>query len=127
LIVERDVKTLVQLASELSRRGLRVQTAADLDEALETLQDEGEGCELVLLAAGITAEVTCDRIQTLLRQSMGPHPSVAVLGDPSTEAQVAGCLCAGAIEFLSKPIDAARLEALLAQVLPERPIGEPID
>jgi signal transduction histidine kinase/CheY-like chemotaxis protein len=126
LIVERDVKTLVQLASELSRRGLRVQTAADLDEALETLQDEGEGCELVLLAAGITAEVTCDRIQSLLRQSTGPHPAVAVLGDPSAEAQVAGCLCAGAIEFLSKPIDAERLEALLAQVLSERPIGDPI-
>jgi DNA-binding response OmpR family regulator len=124
LIVERDVKTLVQLASELSRRGLRVQTAADLDEALETLQDEGEGCELVLLAAGMSDEMTCATIRTLLSRSTGPHPAVAVLGDRSAKTQVQGCLGAGAVEFLSKPIDPDQLTALLAEVLPDRPVPE---
>ena len=130
LIVERDVKTLVQLASELSRRGLRIQTAADLEEALETLQEEGEGCELVLLAAGMSASTTCATIQRILSQNMGPHPAVAVLGDRSAEAQVSGCLGAGAIGFLSKPIADEQLEALLAQVLPGRPVAQapkPID
>jgi signal transduction histidine kinase/CheY-like chemotaxis protein len=124
LIVERDVKTLVQLASEMSRRGLRVQTAADLDEALETLQDEGEGCELVLLAAGMSDEMTCATIQTLLSRSTGPHPAVAVLGDRSAKTQVEGCLGAGAVEFLSKPIDPDQLTALLAVVLADRPVPE---
>jgi signal transduction histidine kinase/CheY-like chemotaxis protein len=124
LIVERDVKTLVQLASELSRRGRRVQTAADLDEALETLQDEGEDCELVLLAAGMSDEMTCATIRTLLSRSTGPHPAVAVLGDRSAKTQVEGCLGAGAVEFLSKPIDPDQLTALLAVVLPDRPIPE---
>jgi signal transduction histidine kinase/CheY-like chemotaxis protein len=124
LIVERDVKTLVQLASELSRRGLRVQTAADLDEALETLQEEGEGCELVLLAAGMSAEMTCATLRTLLSRSAGPHPAVAVLGDRSENAQVEDCLGAGAVEFLSKPIDADQLTALLAEVLPDRPVPQ---
>jgi signal transduction histidine kinase/CheY-like chemotaxis protein len=124
LIVERDVKTLVQLASELSRRDLRIQTAADLDEALETLQDEGEGCELVLLAAGVSDEMTCATIRTLLSRSTGPHPAVAVLGDRSAKTQVEGCLGAGAVEFLSKPIDPDQLTALLAVVLPDRPVPE---
>jgi signal transduction histidine kinase/CheY-like chemotaxis protein len=124
LIVERDVKTLVQLASELSRRDLRVQTAADLDEALETLQEEGEGCELVLLAAGMSDEMTCATIRTLLSRSTGPHPAVAVLGDRTAKTRVADCLGAGAVEFLSKPIDPDQLTALLAEVLPDRPVPE---
>lgn len=125
LIVERDVKTLVQLASELSRRDLRVQTAADLDEALETLQDEGEGCELVLLAAGVSDDMTCATIRTLLSRSAGPHPAVAVLGDRSAKTRVDDCLGAGAVEFLSKPIDPDQLTALLAEVLPDRQVPEP--
>jgi signal transduction histidine kinase/CheY-like chemotaxis protein len=127
LIVERDVKTLVQLASELSRRDLRVQTAADLDEALETLQEEGEGCELVLLAAGVSAEMTCATLRSLLSRSAGPHPAVAVLGDRSENTQVEDCLGAGAVEFLSKPIDADQLTALLAEVLPDRPVPQASD
>ncbi|WP_050799598.1 ATP-binding response regulator [Thiocapsa marina] len=124
LIVERDVKTLVQLASELSRRDLRIQTAADLDEALETLQEEGEGCELVLLAAGMSDEMTCATIRTLMSRNTGPHPAVAVLGDRSAKTRVADCLGAGAVEFLSKPIDPDQLTALLADVLPDRPLPE---
>ena len=124
LIVERDVKTLVQLASELSRRDLRIQTAADLDEALETLQEEGVGCELVLLAAGMSDETTCATIRALLSRNAGPHPAVAVLGDRSAKTRVSDCLGAGAVEFLSKPIDPDQLTALLAEVLPDRPLPD---
>jgi CheY-like chemotaxis protein len=47
-----------------------------------------------------------------------------VLGDRSAKTQVEGCLGAGAVEFLSKPIDPDQLTALLAVVLPDRPIPE---
>ncbi|MBK5965847.1 hybrid sensor histidine kinase/response regulator [Thiocystis minor] len=124
LIIERDVKTLIQLASDLTRRGLRVQTAADLDEALETLQEEGEGCELVLLAARMSAASTCDTIQSLLKRTQGPHPMVAVLGEPGTESQIEGCLGVGAIDFLSKPIAADRLSLLLADVFPDKFVAQ---
>lgn len=124
LIIERDVKTLVQLASDLSRRGLRVQTSADLDEALETLQEEGEGCELVLLAAQMSAAMTCDTIVQLLQRTQGPHPVVAVLGEPGSEVQMDGCLGVGAIDFLSKPIDAEQLSRLLAEVMPDTVIAD---
>jgi signal transduction histidine kinase/CheY-like chemotaxis protein len=124
LIIERDVKTLIQLASDLTRRGLRVQTAADLDEALETLQEEGEGCELVLLAAQMSAASTCDTIQSLLQRTQGPHPAVAVLGEPGTESQIEGCLGVGAVDFLSKPIAADQLSRLLAEVFPDQCVAK---
>jgi signal transduction histidine kinase/CheY-like chemotaxis protein len=117
LIVERDVRTLVLLTSELSRHGLRVQTAADLDEAIETLHEEGAGCELVLLAAELSGDMPCDTIQVLLRQAPEPHPVVAVLGEPGAEALLAGCLAPGPVAFLPKPIESERLAALLAEVM----------
>ncbi len=117
LIIERDAKTLVELTSDLSRRGLRVQTAADLDEALETLLEEGEGCALVLLAAQMSVQMTCDTIQAILKQSLCAHPAVAVIGPSAAEGQIDGCLEAGAVGFLSKPIDPERLTALLSEVL----------
>lgn len=121
LIIERDVKTLVALTSDLKSLGLRVQTAADLDEALETLADEGEGCELVLLAAQVSAEITCDTIRSLIEKSREPHPAVAVIGPAASESQIDACLDVGALAYLSKPIDPERLRALLARVL-NRPV-----
>ncbi|NEV62692.1 ATP-binding response regulator [Thiorhodococcus minor] len=121
LIIERDVKTLVALTSDLSALGLRVQTAADLDEALETLAEEGEGCELVLLAAQVSTEMTCDTIRALSEKSREPHPAVAVIGPAASESQIDVFLDVGALAYLSKPIDQERLSALLARVL-SRPV-----
>ena len=124
LIIERDAMTLVQLASKLSQRGLQVQTAADLDEALETLQEDGDGCELVLLAAQMSAEMTCDTIRALSRQGQTP-PAIAVLGDPGRAADLAGCADVGAVGFIAKPIDADQLDALLDWVLTDPPGASP--
>lgn len=114
LIVERDVKTLVQLASECSRLGFRVQTAADRDEALETLQEE-PGCTLILLAASSPVE-TCDTIQVLSKAGEGPRPSIAILVDGSRDGPFDACSGVGAVDRLPKPIDTERLAALLAKV-----------
>nr|WP_206171861.1 ATP-binding protein [Thiorhodococcus mannitoliphagus] len=122
LIIERDVKTLVALTSDLKQLGLRVQTAADLDEALETLAEEGEGCELVLLAAQVSAEMTYDTIRALIAKGQEPHPAVAVIGPAASKSQIDACLDAGAQDYLSKPIDPGPLSALLARVL-DRPTG----
>jgi signal transduction histidine kinase/CheY-like chemotaxis protein len=117
LIIERDVKTLVRLTSELSRRGLRVQTAADLDEGLETLREEGEGCALVLLAAQVSTEMTCDTIRTLLAETQEPHPAVAILGTADLDPGLKACLSVGAVARLATPVDPDALTGLLAQVM----------
>lgn len=121
LIIERDVRTLVRLTSELSRRGLRVQTAADLDEALETLREEGEGCALVLLAAQVSTEMTCDTIRTLLAETQEPHPAVAILGAADPDSGLKACLGVGAVALLTKPVDPDALTGLLVQI-----IGQPV-
>nr|WP_207168407.1 ATP-binding protein [Thiocystis violacea] len=125
LIIERDVKTLVRLTSDLTHRGLHVQTAADLDEALETLAEEGEGCGLVLLAARVPAEKTCDTIRSLLAQS-AVHPAVAVMGPPGMEESIHACLDGASVGFLSTPVDPCQLTVLLSEVLSHRLLLEPL-
>ncbi|SDY46512.1 hypothetical protein SAMN05421644_1744 [Allochromatium warmingii] len=118
LIIERDVKTLVRLTSELARRGLRAQTAADLDEALETLRDEGEGCALVLLATQMPGERTCDTIRALLAATPEPHPAVALLHQsPDADPRLQGCHTGGTLAWLATPVAPEALNALLANVL----------
>lgn len=120
LVIERDVKTLVQLASLLAQQGLRVQTAADADEALETLQEEDDRCALVLLAAQQSIEITCDTLQRLFTQIKPPLPMVVVLIEAGATIQKDGCPEIGTINVLTKPIDVHQFNRLLAEVLPDR-------
>ncbi len=120
LLIERDIQTLVQLASHLSQYGLRVQIAADLDEALETLQEEASGCALLILAAQMSAEMTCDTIQRLLQRTPDLHPVVILLNTPETIGQIERCRQPGVIDVLAKPIDVNQLNDILAARLPSQ-------
>ena len=113
LIVDRDVPSLVHLADLLGRCGLSVQTAADLDEALETLQEDPEGCLLILLVAQSSAPETCDTIRALLERNQGGRAVVAILGDALADAWTDDCREAGAVAVLAKPVEPERLRALL--------------
>jgi len=127
LIIDRDVRSLVHLAGLITARGYGVQTAADVDEALETLQEEPEDCMLVLLADLVSEPGTCDTISTLLKQHRheARGPRVAVVGDTATETMLADCRSAGAVAFLTKPVEAETLY----QLLPDptlRPLDHPV-
>jgi signal transduction histidine kinase/CheY-like chemotaxis protein len=118
LIVDRDVPSLVHLARLLESRGLAVQAAADLAEAIETLQEDAGGCVLTLLAPLSSERETCDTIATLLKQNQGPGRALqvplAVLGEAGDEPRLWACREAGAVAFLAKPVATAALDALLA-------------
>jgi len=114
LIIDRDVPTLVHLAALISAQGLGVQCAADLDEALETLQEEPQGCVLVLLAARVSTRDTCDTITRLLKENQVQGVPVAVMGNAQAQAQAAACRAVGALAFLPTPVAAGGLQALLA-------------
>ncbi|PQJ97432.1 hybrid sensor histidine kinase/response regulator [Chromatium okenii] len=120
LVIERDVKTLVLLASLLAQQGLRVQTAADVDEALETLQEENDGCALVLLAAQQSIEITCGTLQHLFTQVTPPLPMVVLLIEADAAIQKDDCPEIGAIDVLTKPIDVYQFNRLVDKVLPDR-------
>ncbi len=124
LIIDRDVPTLVHLAGLIGAYGLGVQTAADLDEALETLQEEPAGCRLILLAALMSSPETCDTIATLLKQNQGHGTAVAVMGEAAAAAQSAACRAAGAVAFLTMPVTSGALAAVVA-ALPEPGGGAP--
>ncbi len=118
LVLEREVKTLMAVAAVLAQHGLRVQTAADVDEALETLQDEGAGCALMLVAAQPSARITCDTIRRLLQHGVSAPPVVVILGVPE-EGNWAEMQCVGAetVEVFPKPLDLNQLQLLLAEML----------
>jgi CheY-like chemotaxis protein len=105
----------VTATTELENLGVRVQTAADADEALETLQEERH-CALLLLAASASTEESCARISRINDEAAGSRPPVYVIGNLD-EGQRARCQAAGADGFLAKPLDAAELADILQKVL----------
>ncbi len=111
LLVERDVQSLVAITVELEELGLQVQTAADEEEALETLREEHD-CSLLLLAGALEASDTCATIKRL-RQGANPADlPIVVLGHLDT-AEQRRCLEAGACCFLAKPIEPTALANII--------------
>jgi CheY-like chemotaxis protein len=115
LLVERDVQSLVDVTAQLESMGLRVQTAANGEEALETLSEEGD-CALLLLAAPASPQETCDTIQSIRQDAGFDTLPIAIIGAVDT-AQQQRCREAGACGFLGKPIDRQALMSLLESAL----------
>ncbi|MFP4494584.1 MAG: hybrid sensor histidine kinase/response regulator [Halochromatium sp.] len=111
LLVERDVQNLVAITAELEALGLQVQTAADEEEALETLSEEHD-CSLLLLAGCLDGQDACDTISHVRRKAWLAELPIVVLGDLEPAAQ-ARCLEAGACCLLKKPLEPAALATLI--------------
>lgn len=115
LLLERDVQNLLSLTAQLDDLGLRVQTAADVDEALETLNDESD-CALLLFGALAEPGATCDSIARIRAEPSFAELPVAIMGDPRDSA-LQDYLAAGAIAFVSKPLSVDELNRLLGYLL----------
>jgi len=113
LLVERDVQSLVTATSLLESLGLGVLTAADADEAVETLQEEGN-CSLLLLAIQVSAENTCDTIRLIRSDERYRGLPIVVVGNAEDVAHRARFVAAGADGFVTKPVDRGDLKAALA-------------
>jgi CheY-like chemotaxis protein len=111
LLVERDVQSLVAITATLESLGLKVQTAADEEEALETLSEE-HGCSMLLLAACLEAQEACDTIKALRDKAPLTDLPIAVLGELNASQQER-CREAGACCFLNKPIEPEALANLI--------------
>jgi len=113
LLVEREVQGLVAETALLESLGLRVQTAADADEALDTLQEERE-CALVLLATLMSAENTCGTIRAIRANERYRQLRIVVLGALEDVPDEARFRTAGADGFITKPVGRDEITALLS-------------
>ena len=116
LLVERDVQALVAMTAMLEGLGLRVRTAVDLDEALETLQEEGP-CGVVLLATLVSARDTCDTIRAIRSDQRYREIPVVVMGGKADQTQIQQCGAPTPLHFLKKPVTRAELQPLLGTLL----------
>ncbi|WP_238787553.1 hybrid sensor histidine kinase/response regulator [Thiospirillum jenense] len=116
LLIERDVQTLLCLTVRLEALGLRVQTAADLDEAFETLSEEDVTGVVLLLASSQDLTVTCQQIATLRNETLSDAIPLIVLGYADDNKQ-AEYLAAGATAFIKKPVTSEMLFHLLHSLL----------
>ena len=116
LLVEREVQGLVTETALLESLSLRVQTAADADEALETLQEDPD-CALVLLATLMSVENTCDTIRAIRSTEQFRQLQIIVIGTPANAPEDACFRAAGADGFVAKPVDRDEIAALLSAKL----------
>ena len=116
LLVERDVQALVDMTALLEGLGLRIRTAVDLGEALETLQEEGP-CGVVLLATLVSARDTCDTIQAIGSDPRYRQIPIVVMGGTADRVQLEQCGAPTPLHFLTKPVARAELRDLLETLL----------
>jgi len=116
LLVERDVRSLVAETSLLESLGLRVQTAVDGDEAVETFREDGP-CSFVLVGALSDQENTCDTIRAIRSAEPSGVPPIIVLDETAEPAREAAYREAGADRSLTKPIDPHQIEERLTNLL----------
>ncbi len=118
LLLERDIQSLLDLTASLRDLGLRVQTAADVDEALEALSEE-PNCALILFGALAEPGGSCDSIVRLRADQAGAQIPVVVMGLPEDQAQQ-GYLDAGATAVFSKPLAPDELMTLIDRLVRAR-------
>lgn len=116
LLVERDAASLVAETRLLATFGLRIEMAADFEEAQETLGEES-GCALILLAERVSPENTCDTIKAFRAWATAAHLPLVVIGRAGSPEAHGSYLAAGADDLIAKPMTTARLGAVLTATL----------
>jgi DNA-binding NtrC family response regulator len=122
LIVDDDASFVKGLVELVSARGFAVDTAHTLAHARTLLAKQVP--DLVLVDLNLPDGVGLD-----LLEDLEGHPGceiVLITGDASVESAV-GALRQGAADYLTKPLDLERLEAILANVARRRELREEVE
>ncbi|MEW7977515.1 MAG: ATP-binding protein [Candidatus Sedimenticola endophacoides] len=118
LILEDDVRLLLQLTPLLERWGLEVTAAGDGEEACEALEEEP--FSILLATPRMLLPDGCDTIRAIRATRGHAALSVVVLTESADESEREGCLVAGVNDFVPRPIDPARLHLAIAHHLAPR-------
>jgi len=110
LVIEGDVDQLLVITPMLERWGLRVDAAADVDEAAELLREEGDYA-LVLLDTGMPGEEAYARIEAVRAINPGQRlPILAMAPEPGQPGLPA-------TDIVLKPLDPGALRDAIARQL----------
>jgi signal transduction histidine kinase/ActR/RegA family two-component response regulator len=117
LVVDANLKNLLQLTPMLEQSGLRVTAAEDDNEALEAMAEEKFA--LALIDITLPCDNCCDTIRTI--KQVQQIPVIAMISGENDET-MEKCLAAGADALLQKPINTGQLNGLLLQFLPSEAV-----
>jgi len=112
LVLERDVPSLLAVTALLEASGLRVQTAANAEEVLDTLQEEAD-CALVLMSVLMSVANTCATIEGIRGYERYRDLTIVVMGVRADTPEAERLRAAGADGFVTKPVDRNAVAAFL--------------
>ncbi|MEJ1354818.1 MAG: ATP-binding protein [Candidatus Sedimenticola sp. (ex Thyasira tokunagai)] len=116
LVVDNSVQNLLMITPLLEGWGLRVTAAADSQETLEVLEEDGP-FSLVLVDIIMPHSEGCDTISCIRGEVQHQRlPIIALIGEADAQSP---CLTAGADNIIAKPIEPKLLKEALAQHLHE--------
>jgi len=115
LIVDDDTEFRASLALLVAREGFEVREAASLAEARQRIAEAG--AELVLADLGLPDG---DGIELLREPEIAANSEFVVVTGNATVPSAVQALRDGAADYLTKPVDRARLKSILAGVLRTR-------
>jgi len=120
LAVDDNLVNLKVISAMLKRQGHQVTTATNGKEALELVQQQA--FDLILMDGQMPEMSGIEATQRI--RAMAPPfcdiPIIAVTGEALAESR-AQYLRAGMNEYITKPVSAASLEKILAQLFPAQP------
>jgi signal transduction histidine kinase/CheY-like chemotaxis protein len=116
LVIENDEAVRLGMSTLLEAWGVGVLDVSHGDEALALLEDIGIAPDVILADLHLQAPTNGIHAVAAIRKRHGPIPAFLVTADHS--AELAACCEVSGIPILRKPVEPARLRALLAGIAP---------
>jgi len=117
LVLDSDVRNLLELTPMLEDWGLSITAAGDEREALEVLEEEA-AFSIMLIDIRMLQLNSCDTIKRIRAIKQHSELSVIALTRHNNTAVREACLEAGADDFVTKPIDPDELKEAIGRHLP---------
>ena len=111
LVVDDDPDFRASLGTLVEREGFRVTEAPRIAEARAHLKEQL--CDVVLIDLGLPDG---DGLELLADEELSPDLEFIIVTGNATVESAVGALRDGALDYLTKPIDRARLKTVLTHV-----------
>ena len=112
LVVDDDMRNVFALTSALEEKGLELRVASNGQECLEALEKEPD-VDLVLMDIMMPVMDGYEAMRRIRAQKQFAKLPIITLTAKAMKGDRATCIEAGASDYLSKPVDIAKLQSML--------------